>query len=124
MIISYKELKDSMNRNESLQKLTSYTLAIDFESKERQLALQNKAKNELYIQRLQQQRLINIVFMTIIAGMFAVSIVYYRQKRKQQTIIAILEERNREISQQKANLNKLEKALLIEKERQNISREN
>jgi len=104
MLRRYNELKDSLNNNESIQKLTSYNLAIDFASKERQLTEQHRDKDESYRQRIKQQRLINTVFLTIIAAMIAVSIVYYRQKRKQQKINALLEDKNREVLQQKADL--------------------
>ena len=104
MLHRYNELKDSLNNNESLQKLTSYNLALDFASKERQLAEQHREKDESYKQRIKQQRLINAIFSTIIAGMIAVSFVYYRQKRKQQKINAMLEEKNREVLQQKGDL--------------------
>jgi two-component system sensor histidine kinase/response regulator len=104
MLKRYNTLKDSLNNNESIQKLTSYNLELNFASKERLLAQQHKEKDELYKQRISQQRLINTVFLTIIAGMLAVSIVYYRQKRKQQKINAMLEEKNREVLQQKTDL--------------------
>jgi len=104
MLKRYNALKDSLNNNESIQKLTSYNLELNFASKERQLAQQHKEKDESYKQRIKQQRLINTVFLTIIAGMLAVSVVYYRQKRKQQKINAMLEEKNREVLQQKTDL--------------------
>jgi len=104
MLRRYNELKDSLNNNESLQKLTSYNLALDFASKEHQIAEQHREKDESFRQRIKQQRLINTIFLTIIAAMIAVSIVYYRQKRKQQKINAMLEEKNREVLQQKADL--------------------
>ncbi|MEO6980544.1 MAG: tetratricopeptide repeat protein, partial [Mucilaginibacter sp.] len=104
MLRRYNELKDSLNNNESLQKLTSYNLMLDFASKEHQIAEQHREKDESYKQRIKQQRLINTIFLTIIAAMIAVSFVYYRQKRKQQKINAMLEEKNSEVLQQKADL--------------------
>jgi signal transduction histidine kinase/tetratricopeptide (TPR) repeat protein len=104
MLRRYNELRDSLNNNESIQKLTSYNLELNFASKERQLAQQNREKDESYKQRINRQRLINTIFLTIIAAMVAVSIVYYRQKRKQQKINAMLEDKNREVLQQKADL--------------------
>lgn len=104
MLRRYNELKDSLNNNESLQKLTSYNLEMGFKAKEREITEQHREKDESYKQRIKQQRLINTVFLTIIAGMLAVSIVYYRQKRKQQKINAMLAEKNSEVLQQKADL--------------------
>ncbi|ASU33250.1 tetratricopeptide repeat-containing sensor histidine kinase [Mucilaginibacter xinganensis] len=111
MLKRYNELKDSLNNNESIQKLTSYNLELNFASKERQLAQQHKEKDDSYNQRIKQQRLINLIFLTIIIGMLAVSIVYYRQKRKQQQINAMLEDKNREVLQQKTDLDDQAKKL-------------
>lgn len=104
MLRRYNELRDSLNNNESIQKLTSYNLELDFASKERQIEQQNKERDESYKQHIKQQRLINTVFITIIGGMLAVLVVYYRQKRKQQKINALLQESNREVLQQKTDL--------------------
>ncbi|HVW98088.1 MAG TPA: tetratricopeptide repeat protein [Mucilaginibacter sp.] len=104
MLRQYNELRDSLNNNESLQKLTSYNMALDFASKERQIAEQHREKDEVYRDRIKQQRLINTIFLTVIAATIAISIVYYLQKRKQQLVNEKLEDKNREVLQQKADL--------------------
>ena len=104
MLCRYNDLMDSLNNNESIQKLTSYNLQLNFETKQHQLAQQQKEKDILYQQRIEQQRLINAIFLSIILGMIAISVVYYRQKRKQQKINSMLEEKNKEVLLQKANL--------------------
>jgi len=104
LLRQYIDLQDSLNNNESIQKLTSYNLEFNFASKEHQLAQQRHEKDVLYQQRIKQQRLINIIFLIVILGMVTVSVVYYRQKRKQQKINAMLEDKNREVLQQKTNL--------------------
>ena len=104
LLKEYIELKDSLNNNESIQKLTSYNLEYNFARKESQLAEQHRDRDALYKQHIQRQRLINIIFSIVIAGMVAVSMVYYQQKRKQQKINAMLEEKNHEVLLQKANL--------------------
>jgi two-component system sensor histidine kinase/response regulator len=105
MLRQYIDLKDSLNDNESLQKLTSYNLEFNFASKQRQFAQQQREKDILYQQRIKQQRLIIAIFLSISLGMIAISVVYYRQKRKQQKINLMLEDKNREVLQQKTNLN-------------------
>jgi len=82
MLSRYNNLMDSLNNNESIQKLTSYNLQLNFETKQHQLAQQQKEKDILYQQRIEQQRLINAIFLSIILGMIAISVVYYRQKSK------------------------------------------
>jgi two-component system sensor histidine kinase/response regulator len=104
LLKQYIDLKDSLNNNESIQKLTSYNLEYNFAAKEHQLAQQRQEKDILYQQRIQEQRLINAIFLIIILGMLAVSMVYYRQKLKQQKVNAMLEEKNREVLLQKTNL--------------------
>ena len=104
LLNQYIALKDSLNNNESIQKLTSYNLLLDFATKQRQLAHQQWEKDELYKQRIKQQRLINAIFSLIILGMITISVVYYRQKRKQQKINLMLEEKNREVLEQKTSI--------------------
>ncbi len=111
LLKQYIALKDSLNNNESIQKLTSYNLELNFATKQNQFAQQQREKDLLYSQKIKQQRLINIIFLTIIIGMIAVSIVYYRQKSAQQKINLILKEKNREISEQKASLDNQAKKL-------------
>ena len=104
LLRQYIDLKDSLNNNESIQKLTSYNLDLNFAAKKQQLAQQEREKDMLYQQRMSQQRLINTIFSIIILGMIAVSMVYYRQKRKQQKINAMLEEKNHEVLEQKTSI--------------------
>jgi two-component system sensor histidine kinase/response regulator len=104
MLNQYLQLKNELKDNESIEKLTSYNFALDFSSKERLLTQQQQEKDLLYAQKLRGQRLINIIFFVIIIGMVGISVVYYRQKRKQQKINVLLEEKNREIQLQKASI--------------------
>jgi two-component system sensor histidine kinase/response regulator len=101
LLKQYIDLRDSLNNNENIQKLTSYNLELNFATKQHQLATQQHERDILYAQRIKQQRLINTIFFIIILGMIAISVVYYRQKRKQQNINARLEEKNREVLEQK-----------------------
>lgn len=100
----YIDLKDSLNNNESIQKLTSYNLELNFLARQAQLKQQQREKDQAYQQHMSQQRLINTIFIIIILGMIAVSMVYYRQKRKQQKINTMLEDKNHEVEQQKSSL--------------------
>ncbi len=104
MLQQYISLKDSLNSNESVQKLTSYNLELDFNDKQHQLDRQQKEKDTEYQERLELQLLINSVFLIVILGMITISIVYYRQKRKQQKINTMLEDKNKEVLQQKASI--------------------
>jgi signal transduction histidine kinase len=100
----YTELKDSLKNNGSIQKLTSYNLELNFATRQRQLAQQQKERDVLYRQRIKQQRLINAVFFSIIVGMIAISVVYYKQKRKQQRVNTLLADKNAEVLKQKTDI--------------------
>ena len=101
----YNDLKDSLKSDESVQKLTSFNLESNFAEKQQRVLEQNQRKDDLYQQKIQRQRLLSAIFFIIILGMSCIAIIYYRSKRKQQNINAILEEKNKEVLQQKTDLN-------------------
>lgn len=111
LLRQYIDLKDSLNNNLSIQKLTSYNLELNFVARKNQLAAQQREKDLLYQQKAKQQKLINTISVGVIFAMIVISLVYYRQKLAQQKINAMLEEKNREISLQKANLSDQAKKL-------------
>ena len=111
LLKQYIALKDSLNNNESIQKLTSYNLEIKFENRQRQLAVLQKEKDILLNQQIKQQRLINAIFFIMMMSTLTVSFIYYRQKRKQQKINKLLADRNREVHLQKTNLDDQSKKL-------------
>jgi two-component system sensor histidine kinase/response regulator len=102
--LQYNSLRDSLKINEGMQKLTSYNLSLNFAAKQQQLAIEQKAKEILYTQQIKQQK-INATFGAVIILMIVVSVFYYRQKRRQQKTIAVLGEKNTEITHQKHSLN-------------------
>ena len=104
LLRQYIDIKDSLNNNESIQKLTSYNLEFNFAKKEHQLKQQHLEKDIIYQQSIKQQSLINTIFLIAIVGMIAISVVYYRQKRKQQKINKMLAEKNHEVLKQKLDI--------------------
>jgi len=101
--VEYSSLKDSLKSSEGIQKLTSYTLTLNFKAKQQQIELQQKAKDALYNQKIRQQKL-NAVFGFIIGIMILVLFSYYAEKRRQQKTILMLADKNAEILQQKTNI--------------------
>jgi len=101
----YNALKDSLKSDESVQKLTSFNLESNFAEKQRLLAAQHQRQDDLYQQKIQRQGLLSAIFFIIIVAMVGILIVYYRAKLKQQKINFILEDKNVEVIQQKADLN-------------------
>ena len=107
----YNRLKDSLNNNETIQKLTSYNLTLNFTEKEDKLALQQGKKDVLFQHRMDRQELLSDIFLIITLGMITTAIVYYRQKRKTEKVNAMLQDKNREVLQQKADLDDQAKKL-------------
>ncbi|MGZ3820551.1 MAG: tetratricopeptide repeat-containing sensor histidine kinase [Mucilaginibacter sp.] len=100
----YIELKNGLKDNESIQKLTSYNFELSFAVKERLQAQQQHEKDLLYKQNSRAQRLTNLIFLIIIIAMIVTTGIYYLEKRKQQKINAMLEHKNTEVLNQKADL--------------------
>ncbi len=100
----YNDLTAQLNNNGNIEKISSYSLTLNFADKERQMKQQRREQDLLFQQRTHTQRLTNIIFVTIIAGMLVVLGVYYYEKQKQKQINKKLEEKNIEVLTQKANL--------------------
>jgi two-component system sensor histidine kinase/response regulator len=100
----YINLTGQLKNNESIEKLTSYNYEFDFAAKELSLKEHEHEKDLLYKQKIRSQKLLNIIFITVILAMVTTAFIYYRQKRRQQKINAMLAERNEEVLDQKASL--------------------
>jgi signal transduction histidine kinase len=109
--MQYIALQDSLNNDENIQKITSYNLEYEFANKHRKLIAQQKEKDELYVQKLKQEKTNFIYLSTVLLGMIVIAAVYYKGKRRQQKINAILKESNGEIKRQKADLD--EQAIML-----------
>ena len=106
LLNEYISIKNSLKDNESLQKLTSYNFELSFAVKQRLLLQQQHEKDLLYKQNTRAQRLTNLVFLVIIIAMIVTTGIYYLEKRKQQKVNAMLEHKNAEVLDQKADLDK------------------
>ena len=102
--MQYIALQDSLSNDQNIQKMTSYTLEYEYATKQRKLLEQQKEKEELYNQKLKQERTNFIFLSTVLLGMIVIAGVYYMGKRRQQKINVLLKESNSEVLQQKANL--------------------
>ncbi|WCT13904.1 tetratricopeptide repeat-containing sensor histidine kinase [Mucilaginibacter jinjuensis] len=107
----YIDLKNQLKSNESIEKSTSYNFELTFALKEHQLKQQQYEKDLIYQQKAHSQRLTNVIFVVIILAMILISGVYYREKKKQQNINVMLEHKNHEVLNQKADLDEQAKKL-------------
>jgi signal transduction histidine kinase len=99
----YAALKDSLNNDESLQKLTSYNLAIAFENSQHRV---NK-KEAVLVKKIEQKELENLVYAIIIVIITIMMVIYYNAKRKQLRANAMLAYKNKEVLIQADKLNEL-----------------
>lgn len=100
----YIDLKNGLKNNESIQKLTAYNFELSFAVNKRLQTQKQHEKDLLYSQNIRYQRLINLIFLIIISAMIVITAIYYREKRKQQKINVMIESKNIEVLQQKADL--------------------
>jgi two-component system, sensor histidine kinase and response regulator len=107
MLLQYNNLKDSLHNNESIQKLTSYNMALDFDQKQHQLEYLQREKDDLYTQRIEQQRLVLGFLMILILAMIAISVIYYLQKIKQQKVNELVLQQKTDLDEQAQKLNNL-----------------
>ncbi|RVU02758.1 sensor histidine kinase [Mucilaginibacter limnophilus] len=96
----YVALTDSLQNNESIQKLISYNLAIDFENSQKQASL----KEATLKKRITRQRQTILIAGVVILVITTLLIVYYNAKRKQSIANKLLEQKNREILAHQAGI--------------------
>lgn len=96
----YVTLTDSLENNESIQKLISYNLAIDFENSQKHASLKEAALK----QRITRQRQTIIIAGAVILVISTLLIVYYNAKRKQSIANKLLAQKNREILAHQAGI--------------------
>jgi signal transduction histidine kinase len=107
----YIAFKNQLKSNESIEKSTSYNFELTFALKEHQLKQQQHEKDLIYQQKTQNQFLMDIIFIVTILAMILITGVYYREKKKQQNINVMLEHKNHEVLNQKADLDEQAKKL-------------
>ncbi len=100
----YTALKDSLNNNESINKIISYNLEIDFLKKQKEIADQLHLRDNVYQQKIARQRNELLVYAAIIVVMAIMVLIYYNGKRKQQKINLLLAAKNTEIIGHQENL--------------------
>lgn len=99
----YTALKDSLKDDESLQKLSSYNMAIDFENRQRLTA----QKEDILEQKIAEQRVANIIYAVVIVAITILLVFYYNAKRKQLKANVLLEKINKQVITQTDELTDL-----------------
>jgi signal transduction histidine kinase len=101
---AYVSLKDSLKSNDNLQKLMSFNVAVEFENKQRDAIVRQQQKELLWQQKLSQQKLTNIIYVVVIAVLAIMLVVYYNARTTQIKANKLLEEKNKQVELQKADL--------------------
>lgn len=95
----YVTLTDSLQNNESIQKLISYNLAIDFERSQQTATLKQRQKETALKQRITRQRQTILINSAVIVVITILLIFYYNAKRKQTKANALLAEQAEKLNQ-------------------------
>ncbi|MGZ3755451.1 MAG: tetratricopeptide repeat-containing sensor histidine kinase [Mucilaginibacter sp.] len=101
----YTKLKDSLNNNETIHKLISYNLEIDFQKKQKDIVNQQRQRDAAYQEKIARQANEIAIYGGVIALLAIMLLIYYNGKRKQQKINRLLAEKNEEIIGHQENLN-------------------
>lgn len=82
-----------------------YNLEIEFTKKQTQIADRQHRREQIYKQKLAQQKSVNLIYVVATLVTASLSVVYYRGRRKQKEINSVLKEKNSEILSQQEDLN-------------------
>ncbi|TSD66061.1 sensor histidine kinase [Inquilinus sp. KBS0705] len=100
----YVALTDSLKNSESVQKLVSYNMALDFE-KSQAAAVRLQQQKEVYLQqKITQKTTANLIYAAIIVIMATMLVFYYNAKRKQLKAYKLITQKNNEVQKQQADL--------------------
>lgn len=102
----YQKLKDSLKNDENVQELISYNLEVDFKKKQADISIRQHQQEAKYKEQIAEQRQTNLIGTLVIAALLIMVIIYYRGRRKQKRINNMLEQSNRAVLLQKADLDK------------------
>ena len=101
----YTALKDSLANNETIHKLISYNLELDFAKNQKNLNEQQQQRDKAFKQKIADQKneLILFTAITLIFGVLAT--VYYRSRVRHKKINALLAQKHREVIVHQETLN-------------------
>lgn len=103
-MLLYSALRGRLNHNESIQKIASYNIEIDFAKRQKQIAQQQHEKEQVFKKKLALQKNMNIAYAAIILVCATLAVIYYRGRRRQKAINAMLHEKNNEILLQQEDI--------------------
>jgi signal transduction histidine kinase/tetratricopeptide (TPR) repeat protein len=103
-LLLYSAQRSRLKHNESIQKIASYNIEIDFAKKQKEIADKQREREKKFKQKLALQKSMNMVYAGIIIVFATLAFIYYRGRRRQKAINAVLQEKNNEILLQQADI--------------------
>lgn len=103
-MLSYSSLRSQLKHNESVQKIASYNIEIDFAKKQKEIADKQREREKKFKQKLALQKSMNMVYAAIIIVFATLAGIYYRGRRRQKAINEVLKEKNNEILLQQEDI--------------------
>lgn len=103
-MLVYSALRSHLKHNESVQKIAFYNLEIEFAKKQKQITDQQRERENAFKQRLALQKKMNMGYAAITLVVATLAIIYYRGRRRQKAINAVLKEKNKEILLQQEDI--------------------
>jgi len=102
--LAYSTMRGRLKHNESIQKIAFYNIEIDFAKKQKQIVDKQREREQKFKQKLAVQRNMNVAYAAIIIVFATLAIIYYRGRRRQKAINAVLQEKNNEILLQQEDI--------------------
>jgi signal transduction histidine kinase/tetratricopeptide (TPR) repeat protein len=104
-ILIYADLRSKLKQNESIQKLASYNVEMEFAKKQKEVADKHRERETAFKQKLAIQRSLNIAYAAVMIVIATLAIIYYRGRRREKAINAVLRDKNNEILLQQEDIN-------------------
>ncbi|MFD0751246.1 tetratricopeptide repeat protein [Mucilaginibacter calamicampi] len=96
-MLLYSALRSRLKHNESIHKIASYNIEIEFAKKQKQIIDRQQKKEAAFKKKIALQKGVNVAYVAIIIVIATLAIIYYRGRRRQKAINALLQEKNNEI---------------------------
>jgi len=96
-MLIYSALRSHLKHNESIQKIESYNIEIEFAKKQKQIIDRQRQKETNFKKKIAEQQSMNMAYGAIIIVCATLAIIYYTGRRKQKAINAELQQKNKEI---------------------------
>lgn len=103
-MLVYSALRTRLKHNESVQKVALFNLEIEFAKKQQESKDKQHEREREFKQKLALQKRMNIAYAAVIIVFATLAVIYYRGRRRQKAINAVLKQKNNEIILQQEDI--------------------